>query len=47
MKAINTNKAPSAIGPYSQAIQQGYMIFISGQLPIDISTGEFAEEDIK
>jgi len=47
MKAINTNKAPSAIGPYSQAIQQGNMIFISGQLPIDVTTGEFAGEDIK
>jgi len=47
MKAINTNKAPSAIGPYSQAIQQGNMIFISGQLPIDVTTGKFAGEDIQ
>jgi len=47
MKAVITNKAPSAIGPYSQAIQKGNMIFISGQLPIDVATGEFAGEDIK
>jgi len=47
MKAISTNKAPSAIGPYSQAIQKGNMIFVSGQLPIDASTGKFAGEDIK
>jgi len=47
MKAINTNKSPSAIGPYSQATQKGNMIFISGQLPIDVSTGEFAGEDIQ
>jgi len=47
MKAINTNKSPSAIGPYSQAIQKGNMIFISGQLPIDVTTGKFSGEDIK
>mgnify|MGYP000611757786 CR=1 FL=1 len=47
MKAINTNKSPSAIGPYSQAIQKGNMIFISGQLPIDVTTGQFSGEDIQ
>jgi len=46
MKAVNTCKAPSAIGPYSQAIQKGNRIFISGQLPINVLTGEFAGEDI-
>lgn len=41
-KAINTEKAPKAIGPYSQAIEAGGMVFASGQLPIDPTTGEFA-----
>lgn len=36
---INTNKAPSAIGPYSQAVKSGDMLFISGQIPIDPNTG--------
>lgn len=47
MKAINIEKAPKAIGPYSQAIEAGGMIFASGQLPIDPATGEFAEGGIK
>lgn len=42
MKAINTQNAPAAIGPYSQAIEAGNMVFVSGQLPIDPTTGEFA-----
>lgn len=42
MKAINTDKAPGAIGPYSQAIEAGGMVFVSGQLPIDPQTSEFA-----
>ncbi|MDY0052449.1 MAG: RidA family protein [Aliarcobacter sp.] len=46
MKAINSTKAPSAIGPYSQAIDKDGFIFVSGQLPIDEITGEFAGEDI-
>lgn len=45
--AINSSKAPGAIGPYSQAIEQDGFIFISGQLPIDASTGEFAGADIE
>lgn len=40
---ISTNKAPGAIGPYSQAIKAGGMLFCSGQIPIDPSTGEFVE----
>lgn len=44
---INTAAAPAAIGPYSQAIEAGGMIFVSGQLPIDPSTGAFAEGGIK
>lgn len=47
MNAINTNKAPKAIGPYSQAIEANGMVFVSGQLPIDPTTGEFAEGGIK
>ena len=44
--AINTPNAPAAIGPYSQAIQAGNTIYVSGQLPIDPATGEFAGADI-
>lgn len=40
---INTNKAPAAIGPYVQAMDLGNMIFVSGQLPIDPTTGEMAQ----
>jgi 2-iminobutanoate/2-iminopropanoate deaminase len=39
--AISTNDAPAAIGPYSQAIRMGDMLFTSGQIPIDPKTGEF------
>ncbi len=45
-KEINSTKAPSAIGPYSQAIFKDGFIYISGQLPIDQTTGEFAGTDI-
>ena len=44
--AIHTDKAPAAIGPYSQAIEAGNTIYVSGQLPIDPATGAFAGEDI-
>lgn len=40
---IATNTAPGAIGPYSQATAGCNMVFISGQLPVDMATGEFAE----
>ncbi len=46
-KLINTAKAPSAIGPYSQAIRVGGLIYTSGQLPIDPLTGAFPEGGIK
>ncbi len=46
-KQISTSNAPAAIGPYSQAIEANGMLFISGQLPIDPSTGNFAEGGIK
>ena len=45
-KPIHTPKAPAAIGPYSQAVQAGNMLFVSGQIPIDPATGEFAGSDI-
>ncbi|RKD29329.1 RidA family protein [Lacrimispora algidixylanolytica] len=45
-KVIATEKAPSAIGPYSQGVRCGDMVFVSGQLPIDPATGAFAGEDI-
>ena len=47
MKAIATPKAPGAIGPYSQAIQVGNLVFTSGQIPIDPATGAFAEGGTK
>jgi 2-iminobutanoate/2-iminopropanoate deaminase len=40
---ISTENAPGAIGPYSQAIKANGMLFCSGQIPIDPSTGEFVE----
>ena len=46
-KVIQTEKAPKAIGPYSQAIQAGNLIFISGQIPLDPATGERVKGDIR
>jgi len=43
---ISTDKAPSAIGPYSQAVSSGPFIFVSGQLGLNPETGEMASEDI-
>ena len=45
--AISTAQAPAAIGPYSQAIEANGTIYVSGQLPINPATGEFAEGGIK
>ncbi|MBQ8487525.1 MAG: RidA family protein [Prevotella sp.] len=47
MKAISTKKAPAAIGPYSQAILVGNLVYTSGQIPINPATGAFAEGGIK
>ena len=47
MKQISTDKAPAAIGPYSQAIAHNGLIFVSGQLPIDPSTGAFPEGGVE
>lgn len=46
MKKISTNKAPKAIGPYSQAIVAGPFLFASGQIPVNPSTGCVVEGDI-
>jgi 2-iminobutanoate/2-iminopropanoate deaminase len=46
MKPIRTTAAPAAIGPYSQAIAQGELLFTSGQIPIDPATGELRNSDI-
>ena len=47
MKAIHTDKAPAAIGPYSQAIEVNGFVFASGQIPIDPATGVFVEGGIQ
>ncbi len=47
MKAISTQKAPAAIGPYSQAIQAGNLVFASGQIPINPLTGNIVEGGIR
>ncbi len=44
MKQISTNNAPAAIGPYSQALRTGNMMFVSGQIPLDPATGLMAED---
>lgn len=43
---ISTQDAPAAIGPYSQAIRAGDMLFLSGQLPVDPASGQMVEGDI-
>lgn len=43
MKVISTANAPAAIGPYSQALDTGSMVFVSGQLPVDPVTGTMAD----
>jgi len=46
-KIIHTDKAPAPIGPYSQAVQFGNMLYTSGQIAINPATGELVTEDIK
>ncbi|MGZ3535172.1 MAG: RidA family protein [Thermodesulfobacteriota bacterium] len=46
-KVIQTAMAPKAIGPYSQAIQAGGFLFLSGQIPLDPKTGELVKGDIR
>jgi 2-iminobutanoate/2-iminopropanoate deaminase len=46
MEIINTPKAPAPIGPYSQAVKAGNLLFISGQIPIDPATGSVIATDV-
>jgi 2-iminobutanoate/2-iminopropanoate deaminase len=46
-KIISTNLAPDAVGPYSQAVQYGNLLFVSGQIAIDPKTGDLVEDDIE
>jgi 2-iminobutanoate/2-iminopropanoate deaminase len=46
MQTVSTENAPGAIGPYSQAVVTGNMVFCSGQIPIDPATGQFVSEDV-
>jgi 2-iminobutanoate/2-iminopropanoate deaminase len=45
--AISTDSAPAAIGPYSQGMRTGNLLFVSGQIPLDPSTGELVKEDVE
>jgi 2-iminobutanoate/2-iminopropanoate deaminase len=46
-KVIQTDKAPKAIGPYSQGIQAGNLLFLSGQIALDPKTGEMVAGDVR
>jgi len=46
-QAIKTERAPAAIGPYSQAVQSGDLVFLSGQIPLDPVSGELVSGDIE
>ena len=46
LKIISTTEAPAAIGPYSQAVQAGNLLFCSGQIPLDPATGEMVQGDM-
>ena len=47
IKSIHTDNAPAAIGPYSQAVTDGHTVYVSGQIPINPATGEFAGTTIE
>jgi 2-iminobutanoate/2-iminopropanoate deaminase len=47
LKVVSTDKAPAAIGPYSQAIQAGNLLFCSGQIPLDPVSGEIVAGDVR
>ena len=47
IKSIHTDNAPAAIGPYSQAVTDGHTVYVSGQIPINPATGEFAGATIE
>ena len=46
-QSVSTDQAPEAIGPYSQGIRSGSLLFCSGQIPLDPSTGEIVKEDVE
>ena len=46
IEAVSTSNAPAAIGPYSQAVRAAGLVFVSGQIPLDPSTGQLVEGDI-
>jgi 2-iminobutanoate/2-iminopropanoate deaminase len=46
-EAVSTDKAPAAIGPYSQAIRAGQLLFLSGQIPLDPATGNLVDGGIE
>lgn len=46
-EVVNTEKAPAALGPYSQAIKFGNLLFSSGQIPMDSATGEIVADDVE
>ncbi|MEE9200463.1 MAG: RidA family protein, partial [Candidatus Brocadiales bacterium] len=46
-EVISTTEAPQAIGPYSQAVRAGSLVFVSGQIPVDPLTGEVVKGDIR
>lgn len=45
-KAVSTQSAPQAIGPYSQAVRAGSLLFVSGQIPLDPATGKIVDGDL-
>ena len=45
-KIISTNEAPAAVGPYSQAVRAGSMVFCAGQIPLDPKTAQIVSGDI-
>lgn len=47
MKIVQTDRAPKAIGPYSQAVEVNGFVFVSGQIPLDPETGQLVDGDIK
>lgn len=47
LKTVHTDRAPAAVGPYSQAVKAGNLLFISGQLGVDMETGEIAYDSLE
>jgi len=45
-KIISTNQAPAAVGPYSQAVRAGSMVFCAGQIPLDPKSGQIVSQDV-